>query len=211
MITGLPGILQYPTGTIYATWDASKKGSLVSLSGNVATISGSGGTGMVLSTIGKSSGKWYWEITITSATIERASLGISTATGSYNIELGVAPTAYAICRVDVSNQDKANNNTFVNFANSAPYFPRLQSGQVVSIALDMTAGEIRIYKDGLLNGTSYMYNGLSGTFYAAVSRHIVTSSTIVYTANFGATAFSSGTLAVRTALALSGYNIGLFS
>lgn len=57
-------------GRVYATWNpADKGGGVILLNGNrsvsLSTTPTDGGS--VRSTIGKSSGKWYWEVTVTSS------------------------------------------------------------------------------------------------------------------------------------------------
>ncbi len=54
------------SGLSFATLNPSDKGSAVTLSNSNLTATFSGGNGAVRATIGKSSGKWYWEIAVTS-------------------------------------------------------------------------------------------------------------------------------------------------
>ena len=55
--------------TTYATWNPSDKGTVFTLSNVNKTITqASTGNGLVRATIGKSSGKWYWEVVTTRTT-----------------------------------------------------------------------------------------------------------------------------------------------
>jgi len=73
MLTTIPlGIIDSAGGRQYATWSTTNKNSNIALSNNNLTFKTSTlaiGTklGNGITTIGKSSGKWYWEITVDSA------------------------------------------------------------------------------------------------------------------------------------------------
>lgn len=186
-----PGIISaYGTATVYATWDPAKGGSLtgVTLSNGNLTCSQTGtGTKSVLSTIGKSSGKWYWEIHIDSVGASSGvDLGISNANSSYAYALGTAsggaPTrdSYGWFVQFVTQQRMKHNGVDTVFGLS----PVLTAGQTIGFALDADSNILYIYKQNILQGT---LTGLAATtWYAAVSR-FSNNNTFVYTANFGAT------------------------
>ena len=100
MLTTIPlGIIDSAASRTYATWSPTNKSSRVSLSLDKLTATGNtaqGGT--VITTVGKSTGKWYWEIYI-----------------NYTLPAGAAVEAFGIANV--------YNNTAVlgNYDNSVGY------------------------------------------------------------------------------------------
>ncbi len=175
-------------GRVYATFDPAHKGGSCTLSGGNLVAAFLGPNSQVFSTLGKSSGKWYWEFTITAMPPgSSANLGISSSRTTGNF-LGNQTTEFAYWYTG----DKVTN------ALGSVYGATYGLGDNIGFALDMNAGTITMYKNGISQGV--MFTGLSGTFYAAASQ--VANRTVTYTANFGASSFPFGVPA--------GYNSGLF-
>lgn len=166
----------------YATFDAAQKGTATTLSsGNlvaamtsngvaIATISGSGG---------KSTGKWYWEITMTSAGGNRC-IGVQSGLSglNYNTWLGNNTNGYAYYSTGTGGNWFASGSiTFGAF--SLDY----TTGDIIGVALDAGGNSIQFYKNGVAVTPSESIAG--GTYYPGVSANVGT-----FTANFGATAFS---------------------
>jgi hypothetical protein len=139
----------------YATLNAVSTAITLS-NGNLAFTSGATNTSSY-STIGMSSGKWYAEVTWSTA-------------GSTSI-LGVALQGYDDNSTFPGNKLysygydkdglKYNNNTGV------AYGATFTSGDIISIALDVDAGTITYYKNGSTQGTAF--TGLpSGTYFIGV-------------------------------------------
>ena len=158
--------------TTYATWNPSDKGAAVVLSNG--NLTASLGTDMVRSTISKSSGKHYWEVTFDALT--GLTIGIANSTASLTSYLGFDANGWSYYS---SNGNKVNNVTQVAYG--ATYV----AGDIVGVALDMDAGTITFYKNGASQGQAY--SGLSGTMFAALGDD---NSSGQGTANFGATAFT---------------------
>lgn len=160
----------------YATWNPSDKGSNVTLSNTDLTASLATSIGGGRSTIGKSSGKWYWEITILS--MGYTMVGVSDNSVPVNTDgmLGAGAHQYVADHGFRCHATWTPGNT---------YGTSLTVNSVVGIALDMDAGTITFYG----NGTSYgiAFTGITGTMYALVSAGSSLSS---QRANFGATAFT---------------------
>lgn len=187
-----PGILTAAGGGLtYATWDPSKGGALtgVTLSSANKTCSQTGtGTKSVLSTIGKNTGKWYWEVNIDSVGASSGvNLGISNANSTYAYALGTAsgavPTrdSYGWFVQFSTNQLMKHNGVDTVFGGS----PVLTAGQTIGFALDMDSvtRTLAIYKNNSLQGT---ISGLAvTTWYAAVSR-FSNNNTFVYSGHFTA-------------------------
>ena len=108
------------------------------------------------STIAISSGKWYWEVTA-SATAEDM-IGITKA--------DVVTTGYFGSQATSYGYYKTNGNKY-NSATGTAYGASYASGDIIGVALDLDAGTLTYYKNGVSQGTAF--TGLSGTFFAGVS------------------------------------------
>jgi len=161
----------------YATWDTVLCDANITLSGGNLTATGDGGAAgdSCLSNVGKSSGKWYWEITIVSADANGSLSGIGTSAKTLSTWLGNDAVSYGYY--------SANGRKFFNSANLG-YGATYTTGDVIGVALNMDDGEIEFFKNGTTQGVAY--TGISGTFYAGMSAWATNS----LTANFGATPFS---------------------
>ena len=164
------------------TWNPLDKGATCTLSaGNLAADTNSYGS--VRSVFGASSGKWYWEITngATGQTHSMTGVGLSTAlvTSGTNAYPGVDANGYGLYAADGG---KFSNGTAVG-TNEAKWD---STGEVVGVALNMDAGTLTFYVNGVTTGVAF--TGLSGTFFAMFGGGAGSYSSA--TANFGATAFS---------------------
>lgn len=136
----------------------------------------------VLATLGKSAGKWYFEADVSSSPNSGTVIvGITKKLGSYNQYLGTQPEDYSYYG---DNGNKYNNN-----ANSAYGEPYGKAQTTIGVAVDLDAGTINFYKNGVSQGVAF--SGLSGTFYPAVSADAGPNVT-TYTAdlNFGQIPFA---------------------
>lgn len=160
----------------YATWNSADKSPDVTLSGGNLTIdSASASNEGVRATIGKSSGKWYWEVTIVDR--DFGYVGVAAASETLdNRYIGQGANGWSYR----SDAVKLNN------ASATAYGATFVDGDVIGVALDLDAGSIVFYKNGVSQGTAF--TGLSGTLYPANSIGAGTSAQ--HTANFGASAFS---------------------
>jgi hypothetical protein len=180
----------------YATWDTDRSNSNIVFSNNKLTTSWTIDDQLAaIATIGRSSGKWYWEIvcnTLPTPLFERStSAGIGTANISRYLNPGIDAYGWT-----------------VQFAGAAmhggvlkPYGTTFVDGDVAGFALNMDNGEITVYRNGVSQGV--MYNGLSEYVYPVVGgTGRYGSEVISFTANFGQSAF--------TYSVPSGYNPGLY-
>ena len=158
----------------YCTLNPLDKGANVSVAdGNLtATVTSTGG--IVLSTFGVSSGKWYWEMTRNGGA--DCVIGIANAFANRTAYLGFDSNGWGYIG---SNGNKINNAT------SAAYGASYASGDVVGVALDMDAGTVTFYKNGSSQGTAY--SGLTGIIFAAFGTGNNTDSVF---ANFGQRPFA---------------------
>ncbi|MBA7630057.1 hypothetical protein ES703_37565 [subsurface metagenome] len=183
--------------TLYGTWNPDDKSANITLSnGNLTAQAIAVGWKSVRSTLGKSSGKWYWEVTI-DVLITANMVGIMTADGNLNSYAGSDAYGYSY-----SGQGGWKWHNGVNTAYGDSY----AATDVISVALDLDNGKIWWAKNGTWQaggdpgaGTGEAYSGLSGTFHAGCSPYTNGNK---MTANFGASAFSYSVP--------SGFNPGLY-
>jgi hypothetical protein len=192
----------------YTTWNTSDKGTHQSLSGGNLVVTGTdsppaGAYNTVRSIVGATSGKFYWECTITNdGTYDITSLGVSeidvsNGSGVNANKLGTYSSGYAYA----NNGKKFNNNSEVSYGNT------YVTGDIIGVALDIDNGKIWFSKNGVWQasgdpaaGTNPAFTGVpSGTYHAAAT---TLDNTSIHTVNFGATAFS-GTVP-------TGFNAGLY-
>ena len=153
----------------------SKVSPITYSNGNQDVSFGSSLTGWTESTIGVSSGKWYAEIKVTSASGVDRIIGI--ATPNTNNQSGYTADSYGY----YGNGQKINNNSL------SAYGASYTTGDVIGIALDLDAGTLVYYKNGVSQGTAF--TGISGTYLISVSDSS-NAGTCSYNANFGQRPFA---------------------
>ena len=186
------------------TWNPSDKSANITLSnGNLTATSTSTSWKSVRATDFKSSGKWYWEITITVAASTYNILGAGTSSATIDGYCGNDAYGYGYLGKD--------GNKF-HSASSEVYGATFTLNDVIGVALDLDNGKIWFSKNGVWQdsgdpaaGTNEAYSGLSGSFYPMSSPY---TSTNAATANFGCTAFSYSMPAGFLSLEYNGYFSG---
>ena len=171
----------------YATWNPSDKGAGVTLSGG-NLIATSAGYDSVRSTISKSTGKWYWELLVTSATPDHL-IGVGSSAAPLTAGPGEDTNAYAYFKTG----QRYHNATLTAYGAS------YTTNDVIGVALDADAGTVVFYKNNVSQGSITLTS--VSTPYFAMFGDGTGSSTV--TANFGATAL--------TYSPPSGFNTGLYS
>ena len=170
---------------VFTAWNPSDKGAGCALSNlNLTTVFSSPGS--VRSVIAKSSGKWYWEVTVGSPNNSVVGVANSSALMSQYCGSNINSWGWYV------GGNVLNNGSFVN--NGADTYT---TGDVLGIALDMDAKTMQCYKNGVSSGTAI--TGLSATMYACVGSGGAPTGN---TTNFGASAFSY--------TPPSGFNSGLY-
>lgn len=161
----------------YSTWNSADKSAVISLSGGdlTAAADGTNWGGVRATGAYKSSGKWFWEVTVN--TVGSPKIGILTDAGSVASGDYVGKTTFGWA-IDDTGAKWTN-------ASSTGYASAVSAGTVVGIALDLGAGEITYYIDGVSQGVAF--TGITGNILPAVSGGFAVSN---FTANFGATAFA---------------------
>lgn len=172
MITN--GVLNFGNNAI--TWDPSKMGAAVTLSSDKLTASVTAFLDMCLATVGKSTGKWYWEVLLQSGS-NGFSVGIAQAQTNYNTTLGTPATGWSYTTFFTGSY-KQNSGT------APPYGTAAAVGDTIGVALDMISNQITIYRNNVSLGV--MFTGLYGTIYPAIGSYLYPAS---YVAKFDAASF----------------------
>ncbi len=180
----------------YTTWNGSDKTADITLSGgNLIGTDTSDGWGGVRSIIGKSSGKWYWEVVVTTDVTGGAFfVGVATSDAVFTGPAFFTGAGTTVGMLDNGNKRGNPGGTDTNVTTA------YGNGTILGIALDMDAGTLSMYKNNVQISGGTIFTGLSDTFYAIWNTFYLGN---VATANFGATAL------VYTPP--SGFNAGLYS
>ena len=99
------------------------------------------------------SGKWYWEMTVNSASSLYIYFGVGRGTLSGSYDSGYAMYA----------DDGSKYNSLGLSPSSGAYGATYGTGDVIGAAFDAGAGQITFYKNGVSQGVAY--TGLTGAFY----------------------------------------------
>lgn len=175
-------------GVTYATWNPSDKGPSISLSGGNLSASMTGTfVELCRATIGKASGKWYWEI-VGCADVGPIQGVATTAPPANSSWPGGDTTSYGWYFAG----SLYNNGAPV--ASPGGY----NSTDVLGYALDATAGTLKLYKNNTLLLTQTIG---AGTWYPAVGNS-GGGGAVTAVANFGASPMVYSPPA--------GYNTGLY-
>ena len=159
-----------PPSNTYDTWNPNDKNANVVLTdGNLSAASSDSGRWVtVRATVGKTSGKWYWEV--------RA---INTY---YVVNPGVALIGNSLSDRPLCSY-QSNGVILYGSTWSAAV---VENNDVVGIALDMDAGTLRFYKNNVPQAE--LLTGLVGPCYPSISLLYDSGAPSKVTANFGATA-----------------------
>jgi hypothetical protein len=161
----------------YATWNPLAIGSVISLAnGNLDFSSSSSASfGSVIGTIGTTSGKWYWEVTMNA---DRSAIGI--AKNNVALSTNVASDANAWMYQWTGN--KSNNN--IETAYGAAY----TTSDVIGVAFDADNGTLTFYKNGSTQGQAF--SGLTSGPYFPIGSDQSSGGTGAGSLNTGQRAFA---------------------
>jgi hypothetical protein len=163
----------------YCTWNPLDSGATeVITNGNLDVKTNVSATySSTRASFGVSSGKWYWEVTCNAPSPTASDqIGIGTSTAAINNYFVNSPTGYGYAQ---SSGQKWNNNS------GSSYGATYTTTDVIGVALDMDAGTLTFYKNGVSQGTAF--SSLSGTFFPMIFIRDTTGS---YSANFGQRPFA---------------------
>ena len=127
--------------------------SLGSYSGTTLDPSGSPSTSIGMLNLGKSSGKWYWEITLGNSA-GSTFIGIAKSTFPMNTYPGYVANSIAW---------SSDSPTLYTEGVGSSYGAIPANYAVIGVALDMDAGTLTFYSNNVSQGTAA--TGLTGTWY----------------------------------------------
>jgi hypothetical protein len=147
--------------------------------GNLQVATGTSTAGRAISTMGVSSGKWYWEITPTSIPAGGVSIGIvpiPTTNDSGTVGNNASEYGYL-----------SGGNKFSGGSSTA-YGASYVANDVIGIALDVDGGTITFYKNNTSQGTAF--SSITATTYIPAVSDTSSSDTATLVANFGQRPFT---------------------
>lgn len=157
------------TGTTSITWNSGDKNASITLSNGDLTATGTGTSQLVRSATGKSSGQWYFEVTVGTA-VTFGTVGVALSTTSTGTWVGGDATPGSYGLGPAHSYRNGGSDSTANAVND---------GDVVGVAVDLDAGLIWWSVNGVwINdiggtagdpaaGTHERYSGLTGTYYPA--------------------------------------------
>jgi hypothetical protein len=184
-----------------ASWDPAFSGpGLDYTNGNlsVAMPATTTTTRNVRSTVGKSSGKWYWEVTATAgtATTNAGGIGITEAVTQNSVSyFGSTGAAMSFGYGPANSQWYSSFSAPTTVAGAPPANSAIAANIVYMFALDMDNKKLWIGQNGSwynsgnpANGTNPVMTNLTGTVFPGITFYGQSGN--AFTANFGATTFS---------------------
>jgi hypothetical protein len=167
----------------YAVLNPLNKDSSQTVSDGNLTYTGSASLyGKVNGSIGMSSGKWYWEATLTGGGGSLATtIGIATAQSPLNASPGDSGDAYGWGYYNFTG-NKYNNGT------STAYGSTYTTNDVIGVAFDADAGTLTFYKNNTSQGTAFS-SLTSGPYFPSVG-DFGTTSYPIWAFNFGQRPFT---------------------
>jgi len=191
-----PIVLSTAAAAATTTWDPSNKSTKITLSGGnlIATSGASAGAATAVRSVAShSTGKYYGEFTMTTKTASDSTcIGLVNASYAIDGASFIGQTANGMGYWDAN--EYVLNNLTTHPTGTATY----TTGDVISMAVDTTARLVWFRKNGgnWIGTTSgdpaagtngFDISALTGALYAAVEEEV---SGMVWTANFGATAYA---------------------
>jgi hypothetical protein len=151
--------------------NTNDKGAGVTLTSSGLTFSATANN-MVRCTTSVATGKYYWEVFVTSGTVL---VGIATGAATLAGYLGSDATGWSY-----------NSALKFNSGSSSAYGAAFGVGDLIGVALDLSAGTLAFTKNGVSQGVAF--SGLAGTFFPAVSSGSVAAGGGIV--NFGTSGFA---------------------
>ena len=153
------------TASNFCTWNPVAQSTVVNgtvtrSNGNLTSTDGGTTYGLAsIGTIASTTGKFYWEVTMTSAGGTYGNIGVV----DLNSPLG-AGTHTGIIYSQSGN--KGSGSGVFASSGSTGYGATYTTGDIIGVALDLTGGSITFYKNNTSQGVAY--TGISGNYTPAV-------------------------------------------
>jgi hypothetical protein len=177
----------------YATLNPLDNGGLTLSNGNLDFTNANAAWDICRASFFVNSGKWYWEVQVATWDGSGAPFlfGIANAAQSVDAELG--QTSNSWCYLPTGQKRTAGSTT--------SYGSAMSTGAIVGVALDMDAGTLTFYLNGVSQGTAF--TSITGSIAPAVSVISTAQHSGNFNINFGQRPFAytapSGFKALNTA------------
>ena len=159
----------------YCTWNPLFANSAFTISnGNLDLATSSVSDRVCASTFGLSSGKWYWEVTFNSG----AGVGIGVCTSAVNL------ASY----LGSSSASRSYDWDGKKYPGAASYGATYTTGDVIGVAVDVDAGTLVYYKNGVSQGTAF--TDLAGSTWFPALGDQSSAGNVAISANFGQRPFA---------------------
>jgi hypothetical protein len=142
----------------YCTLNPLVNAGLTLSNGNLDFTSDISNRDTCIGTLGVSSGKWYWEYTVSS--------------NNYSTAVGIEPAGFYPAADDRTGRDSLGyawhidrQQKWHNGSNSS-YGASVSSNAVIGVALDLDSGSLTFYLNGSTQGAAY--TGISGTYLPSI-------------------------------------------
>lgn len=125
---------------------SDKAASITLTNGNLTAEKTSGGAGHVLvrATVGRSSGKWYWEVVQNTTMVNSREIAAFTqSTVSTGVQPGSSPNGWGYNGI---------NGLLYNNGSGASYGATFNTGDVIGVALNLDDGQVTFYKNNVSQG-----------------------------------------------------------
>ena len=155
------------TAANFCTWNPVAQSTVVNgtvtrSNGNLTSTDGGTTYGLAsFGTIASTTGKFYWEVTLSAAGDVYANIGVV----DLNSPLGAGGTHTGIVYAQLGTKN-SGSGAFASGGGGPAYGASYTVGDVIGVALDLTAGTITFYKNGTSQGVAY--TGISGNYTPAV-------------------------------------------
>ena len=137
-------------------------------------------TRCVGSTMQVSSGKWYWEVTVTSLD---ATAGALIGVGKTNVFAVGLPSVYK-----TTDFIWYRNDGQLVYGTASSFGASYTTGDIIGAALDLDSGTLSFYKNGTLQGT---FSGIPAGFYVPMlAPNTAASTSTTFSINYGQSAFN---------------------
>lgn len=170
----------------YSTWNPSDAAAGFSFSGGNLIATKGGSWSSARATLGKASGKHYFEVTINALCDGCVMVGAMTSAASLSNWMAASSGGWGV-HGNTTVLLKHHNGSYSSISGGT-----LTNGQVVSVAVDLDADKIwwaingNWFEGDPSTGSGGSYSNLSGTIFPALSISV----DMTVTANFGASSFA---------------------